>query len=317
MAPTWFLGTGTMKLPRTWCKHWVPPGKSLYHWPEPHFVSNGTSHTAMSYSARLMLQIGMMYSICSKPVSRSLVSSIRWFPTPVFQQGKHSWTRRLMPRQEDYSRQSSIQSTSILSVIFMWSDARITFSAKNLVKGTRSWLMLLQPHLLTRRLWTYIPHARPGSLGWCDHLRVYWFTRISRLTSLRRGRRVRQTLTILSVFITVWKLNINHYSSATSMVPTFLEKIWDSLPWSQSEDVAVALLMPVVRPEINGKAFFTAGQQIVEFEDAIRQTQPQWMGEQLSKDVEEGQSRLRQAGVWPILNKQYNKTQLYDGNLTS
>lgn len=80
------------------------------------------------------------------------------------------------------------------------------------------------------------------------------------------------------------------------MVPTFLEKIWDSLPWSQSEDVAVALLMPVVRPEINGKAFFTAGQQIVEFEDAIRQTQPQWMGEQLSKDVEEGQSRLRQAG---------------------
>ncbi|KAJ5890132.1 hypothetical protein N7504_010942 [Penicillium tannophilum] len=86
------------------------------------------------------------------------------------------------------------------------------------------------------------------------------------------------------------------WATATPMVPSFLEKIWDSLPWSQSEDVAVALLLPVVRPEINGKAFFTAGQQIVEFEDTIRQMQPQWMGEQLSKDVEEGQRRLRQAG---------------------
>lgn len=89
---------------------------------------------------------------------------------------------------------------------------------------------------------------------------------------------------------------LNHRLSATALVPSSLKKIWDPLPWSQSEDVAAALLMPVVRPELNGKAFFTAGQQIVELEDTLRQSQPQWMGEQLSKDIEEGQRRLREAG---------------------
>lgn len=84
--------------------------------------------------------------------------------------------------------------------------------------------------------------------------------------------------------------------SVTPLLPSAVEKAWKFLPTSQPEDVAAALLMPVVRPEINGKAFFTAGQQIVEFEDTIRQTQPQWMGEQLSKDVEEGQRRVRQEG---------------------
>lgn len=58
--------------------------------------------------------------------------------------------------------------------------------------------------------------------------------------------------------------------------------------------MAHALLLPVVRPELNGKAFFGAGHEIVDFEEKLLESQPLWMGEQLSKDVDEGQRRLIQ-----------------------
>lgn len=70
------------------------------------------------------------------------------------------------------------------------------------------------------------------------------------------------------------------------------QDIWGELPANQPEGVGRALLMPICRPEVNGKAFFVAGHQIVEFEDKLHETQPFWMGEQLSKDVDEGQRRL-------------------------
>lgn len=75
------------------------------------------------------------------------------------------------------------------------------------------------------------------------------------------------------------------------LLPHFLE-LWGTLPANKPEGVALALLLPIVRPEINGKSFFVAGHQIVEFEDRLHETQPLWMGEQLSKDVDEGQRRL-------------------------
>ena len=68
--------------------------------------------------------------------------------------------------------------------------------------------------------------------------------------------------------------------------------IWGSLPANQPWGVAHALLLPVVQPEINGKAFFVAGHEIVEFEDKLHETQPLWMGKELSKNVDEGQRRL-------------------------
>lgn len=75
------------------------------------------------------------------------------------------------------------------------------------------------------------------------------------------------------------------------MLPDFGD-IWGTLPLNQPEGVAHALLLPILQPKINGKSFFVAGHQIVEFEDKIHETQPLWMGEQLSKDVDEGQRRL-------------------------
>jgi hypothetical protein len=68
--------------------------------------------------------------------------------------------------------------------------------------------------------------------------------------------------------------------------------IWDGLPSNEPEGVARALLLPICRPEINGKAFFVAGNEIVDFEDTLLAAQDQWMGEQLSRNINEGQRRL-------------------------
>lgn len=50
--------------------------------------------------------------------------------------------------------------------------------------------------------------------------------------------------------------------------------------------------MPIVKPDINGKAFFIAGHKIVDFEEKIWETQEAWMGKELSEAVTEGQRRL-------------------------
>ena len=65
-------------------------------------------------------------------------------------------------------------------------------------------------------------------------------------------------------------------------LPQFID-IWGSLPLNQPEGVAHALLLPILRPEINGRAFFVAGYQIVGLEDKLHETQSLWMGKQLSK----------------------------------
>lgn len=76
------------------------------------------------------------------------------------------------------------------------------------------------------------------------------------------------------------------------MLPKHILDIWGELPANETEGVARALLLPVVRPDVNGKSFFVAGHQIVDFEDTLHETQPLWMGRQLSADVDEGQRRL-------------------------
>lgn len=75
------------------------------------------------------------------------------------------------------------------------------------------------------------------------------------------------------------------------LLQSFID-LWGDLPANQADDVAKALLMPVCRPDINGKSFFVEGGRIVDFEDKILETQPQWMGQRLSDDVNEGQRRL-------------------------
>lgn len=68
--------------------------------------------------------------------------------------------------------------------------------------------------------------------------------------------------------------------------------VWGELPRNKPEGPARALLLPVVRPDVNGKSFYVAGNQIVEVEDKTHEAQPIWLGAQLSRDVDEGQMRL-------------------------
>ena len=71
-----------------------------------------------------------------------------------------------------------------------------------------------------------------------------------------------------------------------------MAKVWEGLPSNEPYGVGRALLMLIVRPDINGKAFFIAGHKIVDFEDKIWEAQAAWMGQELSDAVTEGQRRL-------------------------
>jgi len=68
--------------------------------------------------------------------------------------------------------------------------------------------------------------------------------------------------------------------------------VWGDLPANEPIGVARALLLPAIRQDMNGKSLFVAGHEIVDLEEGLENTQSQWMGEQLSKHVEEGQRRL-------------------------
>lgn len=76
------------------------------------------------------------------------------------------------------------------------------------------------------------------------------------------------------------------------MLPASMRNIWGSLPANNPEGVALALLLPTVKEDLNGKSLFVAGNQIVDFEDGLHETQSQWMGDELSRNVDEGQRRL-------------------------
>ncbi|KAJ5365742.1 hypothetical protein N7517_008628 [Penicillium concentricum] len=98
-----------------------------------------------------------------------------------------------------------------------------------------------------------------------------------------RSQLIRQNITINVVA---------PWMTITNMVPPSLVTLWGNLPANQPWGVAHALLLPILQPEINGKAFFVAGHRIIDLEDTLMETQPLWMGEQLSSDIAEGQRRL-------------------------
>lgn len=78
----------------------------------------------------------------------------------------------------------------------------------------------------------------------------------------------------------------------SALVPDEIVEKWSDLPRNSPEGVGYALLLPVVQESINGKGFFVAADKIIDFEQKIDELQPQWMGEQVSADVNEGQRRL-------------------------
>jgi hypothetical protein len=76
------------------------------------------------------------------------------------------------------------------------------------------------------------------------------------------------------------------------MLPDWVKEKWQGLPANDATGVARALLLPAVRPKVNGKTLWVAGNEIIEIEDALHAAQPQWLGPELSKAVDEGQIRL-------------------------
>jgi len=76
------------------------------------------------------------------------------------------------------------------------------------------------------------------------------------------------------------------------MMPQFLAEMWGELPRNTPLGVAKALLLPVINENLHGKAFWVGGNEIVELEDKIQETQPLWMGAELSAAVNEGSRRM-------------------------
>ncbi|KAJ3540331.1 hypothetical protein NM208_g5115 [Fusarium decemcellulare] len=82
------------------------------------------------------------------------------------------------------------------------------------------------------------------------------------------------------------------WMTVTAMVTDHIKKVWGDLPANSPLDVAKASLLPIVRPEINGKSFLINGGNITELEDKLDETQHIWLGPGLDKDMREGQRRL-------------------------
>jgi hypothetical protein len=80
----------------------------------------------------------------------------------------------------------------------------------------------------------------------------------------------------------------------TAMTSEKMKRIWDDLPSNSTEGVGKALLLPALRPEINGLSLFVHGDQVTDLEAGLSATMPQWMGEKLSEEVNEGQRRILQ-----------------------
>lgn len=79
----------------------------------------------------------------------------------------------------------------------------------------------------------------------------------------------------------------------TAMVPQWIVDMWSDLPANDPDGVAKALLIPAVRPDLNGRTIWVAGNKAVELEEALYRTQGLWMGEDLSVAVDEGQRRMQ------------------------
>ena len=71
-----------------------------------------------------------------------------------------------------------------------------------------------------------------------------------------------------------------------------VQDAFHDLPMNTPTDAARALLLPVLRPEMHGKAFWVGGGEIIEIEDKYHETQKIWLTESMSNYVDEGQHRI-------------------------
>ncbi|KAH7133876.1 hypothetical protein EDB81DRAFT_658955 [Dactylonectria macrodidyma] len=82
------------------------------------------------------------------------------------------------------------------------------------------------------------------------------------------------------------------WMTVTAMVTDHIKKVWGNLPANSPLDVARASLLPIMRPDVNGKGFLINGGNITEIEDKLDETQHIWLGMELDGHMREGQRRL-------------------------
>ncbi|CAK7207035.1 hypothetical protein SEUCBS139899_009843 [Sporothrix eucalyptigena] len=82
------------------------------------------------------------------------------------------------------------------------------------------------------------------------------------------------------------------WMTSTPFIPDDIREKWGDLPMNDADGVAKALLLPAVRPDLNGKTLWVADNETVEIEDTIRESQPQWLGSRWSALADEGALRL-------------------------
>ena len=78
----------------------------------------------------------------------------------------------------------------------------------------------------------------------------------------------------------------------TPILPDWIRDLWADLPANTAEGCAKVLLIPAVRPDLNGSTLWVAGNNAIELEKGLHETQPQWLGRELSTAVDEGQRRM-------------------------
>jgi hypothetical protein len=78
----------------------------------------------------------------------------------------------------------------------------------------------------------------------------------------------------------------------TAQLPYWHKETWGNLPANDPSGVANALLLPIVRPELNGRTISVAGNKTIELEQPLADIQAQWMGAELSAAITEGQVRM-------------------------
>ncbi|PNS14174.1 hypothetical protein CAC42_6687 [Sphaceloma murrayae] len=82
------------------------------------------------------------------------------------------------------------------------------------------------------------------------------------------------------------------WMTVSQMLPQWIVDMWGDLPANTPDGVGRALLLPIVKPDVNGCTFWVAGNNIVELEEKLHETQPLWMGAELSKAVDAGQLKM-------------------------
>lgn len=84
----------------------------------------------------------------------------------------------------------------------------------------------------------------------------------------------------------------------TAMTSEKFLEIWGDLPSNSTQGVGKALLLPALRPGLNGLSLLVHGDQITDLEESLAATMPQWMGQELSEEVREGQRRILGVEKW-------------------